>query len=373
MGIHRDGSNLKLPFFDAEMRRRVWWQICILDVRTAENHGSDQDVAQQDFDTKLPLNIDDEALVPGCSKIPVPPCGITEMSLPLMRYEIISVIWQLRSPPKPSSIVHGAEYSLSVVREIDRITDDCRKRLEHQFLKYCDMNVPVHWLIATVARMMLAKMWINVYHRYQLAEVRSIHKEHGRDRIFSMSLEIIDSCLLLERESSTQQWKWAFRNHVPWQALTFILSELCVRDQCETTDRAWTMVRSAFVEWADIAVTKGHDLLWLRMKRLLAKAQMARGLTDVSSTQTTHPRPNDSNQTASSGPNSYAFALSDARTDSQATQHDEYQWHNDDWNFPIGDDSFDIANSTTAMIFALGQNDGAAPDVMPFEAQDNWW
>ena len=144
MGIYRDGSNLGLTIFDAEMRRRIWWQICILDVRTTENHGSDQDITQQTFDTRLPSNIDDEALVSGCLDLPLLRTGITEMSLSLMRYKIISVIWQLRSQSKAYSIAYDAENSHSIVQEIDRITDDCRKKLETQIFQYCDIDVPFH-------------------------------------------------------------------------------------------------------------------------------------------------------------------------------------------------------------------------------------
>lgn len=38
LGMHRDGSQLNLSPFDAEMRRRLWWSICILDTPASEDH-----------------------------------------------------------------------------------------------------------------------------------------------------------------------------------------------------------------------------------------------------------------------------------------------------------------------------------------------
>lgn len=38
LGMHRDGSALGLSPFDAEMRRRLWWGICILDTPASEDH-----------------------------------------------------------------------------------------------------------------------------------------------------------------------------------------------------------------------------------------------------------------------------------------------------------------------------------------------
>lgn len=36
MGVHRDGTFLGLKPFKTEMRRRLWWHICILDLRSSE-------------------------------------------------------------------------------------------------------------------------------------------------------------------------------------------------------------------------------------------------------------------------------------------------------------------------------------------------
>lgn len=38
LGMHRDGSLFKLSPFDAEMRRRLWWGICILDTPASEDY-----------------------------------------------------------------------------------------------------------------------------------------------------------------------------------------------------------------------------------------------------------------------------------------------------------------------------------------------
>jgi hypothetical protein len=53
LGIHRDGSHFKLPPFEIEMRRRLWWQVCILDARASEDHGCDPTIVEAQFDTKM--------------------------------------------------------------------------------------------------------------------------------------------------------------------------------------------------------------------------------------------------------------------------------------------------------------------------------
>lgn len=53
LGIHRDGSHFNLPPFEIEMRRRLWWQVCILDARSSEDHGCDPTIVEAQFDTKM--------------------------------------------------------------------------------------------------------------------------------------------------------------------------------------------------------------------------------------------------------------------------------------------------------------------------------
>lgn len=42
LGLHRDGTHFDyLSPFEIEMRRRVWWTLCMLDVRASEDQGTD--------------------------------------------------------------------------------------------------------------------------------------------------------------------------------------------------------------------------------------------------------------------------------------------------------------------------------------------
>lgn len=53
LGIHRDGSHFGLAPFEIEMRRRLWWQVCVLDARSSEDHGCDPTIIEAQFDAKM--------------------------------------------------------------------------------------------------------------------------------------------------------------------------------------------------------------------------------------------------------------------------------------------------------------------------------
>lgn len=62
LGVHRDGSNFDLGPIEIELRRRIWAQLCILDIRYAELLCREPIITSESYDTGLPLSIDDRDL-----------------------------------------------------------------------------------------------------------------------------------------------------------------------------------------------------------------------------------------------------------------------------------------------------------------------
>jgi len=62
LGVHRDGSHFGLRPIEIEVRRRLWAQLCILDVRFAEKLCREPAIDINSYDAALPLSISDEKL-----------------------------------------------------------------------------------------------------------------------------------------------------------------------------------------------------------------------------------------------------------------------------------------------------------------------
>ncbi|KAH8753301.1 hypothetical protein F5883DRAFT_380150, partial [Diaporthe sp. PMI_573] len=77
LGMHRDGSALGLSPFDAEIRRRLWWGICILDTPASEDHSCSPGLSS---DSRPPLNVNDADLHPGMTEYSTESLGMTDMS-----------------------------------------------------------------------------------------------------------------------------------------------------------------------------------------------------------------------------------------------------------------------------------------------------
>ena len=102
IGIHRDGSHFALPPFEVEMRRRLWWQVCLLDTRASEDHGCDPTITEQSFDTEMPLNIKDIDLWPSMQNFPAERQGCTDMTFCLIRFEVSNTFRRINYVPPGS-------------------------------------------------------------------------------------------------------------------------------------------------------------------------------------------------------------------------------------------------------------------------------
>ncbi|KIW30712.1 uncharacterized protein PV07_02419 [Cladophialophora immunda] len=282
LGIHRDGTHFGLNPFDTEMRRRLWWQISLLDNRAAEDHGVDPSFTEEFYDTKVPANLNDDDIYPGMKEWPKERVGATEMTFCLIRYEIgvFSRRFNFTAPGYGPSQV--PELSLE---EKEKLIDECHRKLEEKYLRHCDMNMPIYWVAATVARLILAKMWLMVHHprAYSNSGGTPMPPEI-RDRVFITSVEVIEFSHLLEKNENTAKWGWLFRTYMQWQSVAFALSEICARPPGPDVDRAWRAVESVYGErMMNSKYQKG--MLWKPLRHLMAKAKARRAAQQAESNQ----------------------------------------------------------------------------------------
>jgi hypothetical protein len=95
MGLHRDGEAYGMNPLETHVRRLIWHQLCFLDIRTCEAQGPRPTIRRDDFDTKLPLNIDDID-VHASGKPPIWTHRWTDATFSLIRFEInemMRTIW----------------------------------------------------------------------------------------------------------------------------------------------------------------------------------------------------------------------------------------------------------------------------------------
>jgi hypothetical protein len=263
------------------MRRRLWWQVCILDARSSEDHGCDPTIVEAQFDTKMPLNVNDTDLHPDMTEFPEERQGFTDMTFCLLRFEIAHIFRRIvYVPPGPNKCTEY--FSGLTIEQKEKWITDAHQAMENKYLKNCDMTIPICWVTATISRLIMSKMWLVVYHPHQRKDGGATLPQETKDKLFITSLENVEYSILLETEARTMKWGWLFRTYVQWHAIAFLLSELCVRTKGEAVERAWRALEATAGRWwfplSDTSpLRKGQQgTLWKPLRKLLTKARAAR-------------------------------------------------------------------------------------------------
>lgn len=218
-GIHHDSQASGLSPFKIEMRRRLWWHICILDFLCSEDQGTDPQIRPEMFNTKIPSNVDIDDLAPDRSIASPPPGGFTDITLCIIQSEImLKLYWP--------GINSNTETAQSPVTERENVLCSLAARIEGQYLQQFNLDVPIQWLTAVITRLSLSKVRvISLLKKYGSGEVPVATK----DEIFDMAVEIVKFANLIEKNEPTAQWAWVCKSYKQRHVVAFILSELCVR------------------------------------------------------------------------------------------------------------------------------------------------
>ena len=139
MGLHRDGTHFAIGPFETEMRRRVWWNLLVLETRSSEDSGIESSFLDQNFDTSLPSNLNDNDIFPDMTEKPKVREGCAEMTVSLLRFEMVAALRRL------DTLGSGEDSGRSpreLIEEKDRIIEECHQKLECTYLQHMDPKIP---------------------------------------------------------------------------------------------------------------------------------------------------------------------------------------------------------------------------------------
>jgi len=268
MGLGSDGTAYGLPPFEVEMRRRLWWQIVLLDSRTAEISGAGTAILTHVWTTKLPLNVNDSDLFPDMRDPPIGHPGLTEMVFVLLRCEAAEFMQRSR------------EIGLPLAQK-DQVLDEFEERIEGKYLKYCDPLVPLHLVSTTMARTAICKLRIGPRNLLLLSNQNGMPTEE-KDKLFVLSLTMLENHNVMLSSKCLRRFLWHIYLNFPFPAHVYLLCALRYRTADELADQAWRSLADSFEQrqQANRQHAKRVDsVLHLALANLTVKAWEAREAT----------------------------------------------------------------------------------------------
>ncbi|CRG91839.1 hypothetical protein PISL3812_08893 [Talaromyces islandicus] len=221
------------------------------------------------FDTKMPLNINDTDMNLTSSEIHEH-YGHTEMTFTLIRCEAWSCAASLSNKRtlQPFQSSDGTEqqerafYALSL-------------HLQDEYLRSCQpIATPMAKLLVMMAPLIIAKLRLVAFYPgyHGITRYNAALPPADKDSLFKSAIDLLEFERLLEDDCDLNGWRWFFANtHIQWHAMSFALSELCVRVVGDTEHAAWEVIDRVFPS-ISLQPSASEDHVWGPLQDLKQKA-----------------------------------------------------------------------------------------------------
>ncbi|KAL4925847.1 putative C6 transcription factor [Aspergillus undulatus] len=219
MGLHRDGENMGLPSFEVQMRRRLFWQLLPLDGYAGQVSGTGISISPNSWDTKQPLNINDDQIFPGMAYEPQEQKGASEMIFCLSRIELSNFYTRTGVRIKENS----ATIRFKDAEEIERLINEVEDLIETKYLRYCNILNPLHFFTTGIVRS--ATNAVRLRARMPLLMKQTMSVEQRRD-LYTLAEKILDTNSTIYNNPSMKKFRWQMQAFFLWDALLCILRSI---------------------------------------------------------------------------------------------------------------------------------------------------
>ncbi|KAI4169341.1 MAG: hypothetical protein LQ348_007287 [Seirophora lacunosa] len=261
----------------AHIKRRLWWQIVVLDTRVAELSGAGTSILTALFDTHLPSNVNDSNLKPEMGEISPDHPGTSDMTFCLARYEIISF---LKHSNTTSFFLEGAwakpDTVLATLAEKDHAIDELEQRLEEKYLRHCDPQITLHFLTKMFSRTAVYRMRLIAHHPRHYPDKGASMPTEEKDLLCRLSLNMIENDNITQRNKPADKFSWFINTNLQFPALIYLISELRHRTGGELADRGWQAISESFQYRMSFIAERKQLTMFQAIAALTLKAWQAR-------------------------------------------------------------------------------------------------
>ncbi|RFU36052.1 hypothetical protein B7463_g250, partial [Scytalidium lignicola] len=270
MGLHRDGEAYGLNPLDTHIRRLIWYHVCFLDIRTCEAQGPRPSIRKDDFDTKLPLNVDDVDLT-SCGESPAAADRWTDATLTLVRFEINEMmrsIWIDRPRIERRKISITA-----VLSKIETFKTNMAAKYDHLI----DERIPLQKWCKIMKSLLLSRLHIMVLHRYHNSVVSPM-PTRLRQIMLNSGINMMEDTISLEVLPELSSWVWYVGALHQYHVAFLLLLEVYVYPNYAGADRIWNCLDFVFnCNPSEPRLVKARKIL-SELQRKTAVYQSMRGM-----------------------------------------------------------------------------------------------
>lgn len=263
MGLHRDPSEYGLGPIECHVRRMIWYQLCFLDIRTCEAQGPRPGIRNDEFDTRMPVNINDaelSLLAAPDSPSPDPVDYWTDMTLSLIRMECVELhrqIWvdRPRLEKKQTNLT-------TVLGKIETTKRSLREKYLSPSAGYNEA-IPMHRAGRLMSVVMITRAQAMVLHRYHNSVMYTV-PDRLREIIITSGIECLEASVQLETDPALALWSWYHGAIQQYHTALLLMLEIFAFPSRKEADRIWACLDYIFE--IPQGMTRGQKGRWVMMQ-----------------------------------------------------------------------------------------------------------
>lgn len=250
------------------MRRRLWHLITVIDIRAAEDRGTDAVLTSTSHNTQLPTNIDDDDFGP-TSQGPLVPKLTPADNVICMCTARCGVFGYITHPHNNTS-----EAGQSPLHTEDELIGYVRA-LENDFIHSADPTNLNSRYASEVARLVILKLWLIVQYPFSTHPTVTPMRV-SQETMLRTAVSVMELSERMTQKPWASRFAWWTDCYVQWHPLAVTLAELCVQKEGELVERAWRIVEQVFPVWREMVADSPNGPLWRPIRKLYRKAKEAK-------------------------------------------------------------------------------------------------
>lgn len=237
-GLHKDGSHYGLASVDVHVRRLIWHHLCFLDIRSLDAMGPPAQIRSDDFDTRLPFNVDDQDLG-GLMPVDKDAEHWTDVTFTIIKFECINARRQLMTS------LSQLRKKQTTIAALLRETEEWRLATEKRYRPLIDESVPIQSLALLLIQIYANKAIIHTLALYVVFAPQKL-PERLRDVVWSAGIRLSQYCIELETSPRYKDWTWYSGAYHQWHIALLLIAEVMQHKDRPEVDQIWNVLDYVF-------------------------------------------------------------------------------------------------------------------------------
>ncbi len=268
----QSGESTSISKYDIEIRRRLWFSICLMDTQAMLDRGSTPMIGLEELGSP-PLDVDDNAIK--AETVPDGPAnGFTDMSFPLMMYATMKCQKQLSAIASYTVETgwRGWDQKLSILKAYEEYCDDVVAKANSRPKR------PIQYFTSAAVNNIRASMRL-ILRRPPFRQSNSAAPPWDEFDVLESGTDVLESHLHLQID---QHSPWAWKRWIPWYALAVVLAELTIRPFGQPWTRGFKSAAEVFRRHAPSPADTESGPLWRPIAKLLRHVEHLQSSREIS-------------------------------------------------------------------------------------------